>query len=995
MPPKIEELPIKSEPVPSGNKEIKNPFAPKKKSTIRRNAQDIYPDKNRKGLNVPDYLGNSPLDKLFQRLQKVVEGDLDDIDISTLQDRMLESSLPEFELHYKVIEKLLDHLIEIRDLSNKSEAVNGDENLIKISLHDIKTFGKLVNLIIIHGIYPALGSFRIGIPFEKRRLNDFAKSKKPIKIKKLPEVPGAKSYKEKFGNSERLLRLIYSKLKIIFSEKSDVQELLIKGTGYSDFLTVSAAMITIPYFDSHDKPQLLSEYNDFVTRLPDTFELFQTYSLLITTPSPPYFKQFIMSKLLTLHYDADDGISALCEFILGLRDSEEINIEKFENVSNVILLKPKSINTVDYFKKIGVQIYTQLVNIDKPVITSCLGFVTDRLWNKNQLVARDFIFKHVWKNFNPENNSQSLVLVGEAALNNNINVLISLTKSNLSGELLSNILQPILLPIWSYYTFLKSNSKSTEVISQILISYFTITSTIENENSSIALNDLNNISKNLLIMGSEYWQFEFGPNGLLQIVKDSGNPLGESSSNKINSFLDKLDLACVYFTDLLKELDDDLIQGLFALILKRWLGLEENSLEVSFDSKNEDAFFVLIDLRLLEKMGNEFKDSLAKTPMEMLEIVKSFLLLKKKEASKPSRPHERIVDSDDDSDDEDVEEELSSNILPIVLELLSVILSEASDLDQKSNDLLRDIQKLLKSLLKSQSESQTISNSIQALHDRIKILLDGDTKPTSTSDLHSKIFKRAITSLNDPLVPIRAHGLYLLRQLIELKSSVISLDFVINLHLINLKDPEPYIYLNVIKGLESLLEFNERDVLPHLISIYLNKQGDTELDERLKVGEVLLRYIQLKNEMFSGDMAALVFSAGISLIRVSKDDSDIVDDRLRMSAMSLLGTCCNTNPIGVIDKLTDALDCVFGILQLETSKDKAIMRRSAIVLINDLILGTSSSDKISFPREYQEKVTTILRYIVETDNDLLAKEQAQTVLDTIDYLIKASIQTIK
>ncbi|KAK7682976.1 hypothetical protein QCA50_014009 [Cerrena zonata] len=167
MPPKIEELPIKSEPVPSGNKEVKNPFASKKNTTVRRNAQDIYPDKNRKGLNVPDYLGNSPLDKLFERLQKVVEGDLDDIDISTLQDRILESSLSEFELHYKVIEKLLDHLIEIRDLSTKSEAVNGDENLIKISLHDIKTFGKLN-----------------WIPFEKRRLNDFAKSKKPIKIQK-------------------------------------------------------------------------------------------------------------------------------------------------------------------------------------------------------------------------------------------------------------------------------------------------------------------------------------------------------------------------------------------------------------------------------------------------------------------------------------------------------------------------------------------------------------------------------------------------------------------------------------------------------------------------------------------------------------------------------------------------------------------------------------------------------------------------------------------
>ena len=39
---------------------------------------------------------------------------------------------------------------------------------------------------------------------------------------------------------------------------------------------------------------------------------------------------------------------------------------------------------------------------------------------------------------------------------------------------------------------------------------------------------------------------------------------------------------------------------------------------------------MLVDLRLLESIGSKFKESLAKTPFEMLEIVKNILMLQEK-----------------------------------------------------------------------------------------------------------------------------------------------------------------------------------------------------------------------------------------------------------------------------------------------------------------------------------------------------------------------------
>ncbi|KAF7999348.1 hypothetical protein HF325_006024 [Metschnikowia pulcherrima] len=138
-------------------------------------------------------------------------------------------------------------------------------------------------------------------------------------------------------------------------------------------------------------------------------------------------------------------------------------------------------------------------------------------------------------------------------------------------------------------------------------------------------------------------------------------------------------------------------------------------------------------------------------------------------------------------------------------------------------------------------------------------------------------------------------------------------------------------------------------------------------------------------------MAQLVCESALALIRRPASDTDMVDNRLRMSAMSLLGTCCNTNILGILENVGNAVDCAIGVLQLETDKDAAIMRRAAIVLINDLVCGTSKSDKVPFPKYHIEKVLTVLRYIESHDSDLLVREQALSVLQYIDELVKEAL----
>ena len=71
------------------------------------------------------------------------------------------------------------------------------------------------------------------------------------------------------------------------------------------------------------------------------------------------------------------------------------------------------------------------------------------------------------------------------------------------------------------------------------------------------------------------------------------------------------------------------------------------------------------------------------------------------------------------------------------------------------------------------------------------------------------------------------------------------------------------------------------------------------------------------------------------------------------------------------------------------------MRRAAIMLIYDLILGTSETDKVEFPQQYKSKVITVLKYVAETDNDLLVREQAQKVLATVEELIELAMELYK
>ena len=122
------------------------------------------------------------------------------------------------------------------------------------------------------------------------------------------------------------------------------------------------------------------------------------------------------------------------------------------------------------------------------------------------------------------------------------------------------------------------------------------------------------------------------------------------------------------------------------------------------------------------------------------------------------------------------------------------------------------------------------------------------------------VYQRALTLLQDPLLPVRAHGLLLLRQLATAKTPspkdptkfVAALDpalvpAVLSIFLQSIQDEDSYVFLNAVQGLAAMVEGFGKEVLRGLVADYVRgldgvgtgtlDQG--EVDVKVRIGEAL------------------------------------------------------------------------------------------------------------------------------------------------------------
>ncbi|KAF9109228.1 transmembrane and coiled-coil domains-containing protein 7 [Mortierella sp. AM989] len=246
---------------------------------------------------------------------------------------------------------------------------------------------------------------------------------------------------------------------------------------------------------------------------------------------------------------------------------------------------------------------------------------------------------------------------------------------------------------------------------------------------------------------------------------------------------------------------------------------------------------------------------------------------------------------------EDVEEESDMEILGLVLTLLSAILTDNEQLSQQDRHLLSltlvHIKKLSDHPL---IEIRRVAHDLQTL---IPTRLsdnssngEGIDGPKKTEmEIEMEKYASALAALQDSLLPVRAHGLHILRDMILAKSIVLTrsiegsnnnsaereLDHALDIFVQHVQEPDSFIYLNAVKGLAALTDAHGPEILRKLMRIYSNEDGKQKLDTRLRIGEALVQTVQRCGEALGGYLDALL--PGLYKVMNTAVDKSIVEAR--------------------------------------------------------------------------------------------------------------------
>ncbi|KAJ2895082.1 hypothetical protein MKZ38_006904 [Zalerion maritima] len=114
------------------------------------------------------------------------------------------------------------------------------------------------------------------------------------------------------------------------------------------------------------------------------------------------------------------------------------------------------------------------------------------------------------------------------------------------------------------------------------------------------------------------------------------------------------------------------------------------------------------------------------------------------------------------------------------------------------------------------------------------------------------------------------------------------------------------------------------------------------------------------------------------------------DVRIRASALSILGAGIETNIAGVGTELvTAAVDLSMDVLTLEPEIERGILRRSAVLAVMSFVRALDSAKDgqkwlgFDLTEQSREKLSRVLSYIADTDNDGLVQQHAKDVVESL------------
>ncbi|CAO3612330.1 unnamed protein product [Cunninghamella blakesleeana] len=781
-----------------------------------------------------------------------------------------------------------------------------------------------------------------------------------------------------------------------------------------------ATIFSNPITEVKDEVNLTAKEKDKCARMfmwlfekSDMYRAMESLMLLLGTsplhPVPAWLRS-ICGRFLSRILLKPKGVSVVLEFTIG--DSSQVQLTELEKVTKLVLSVPRQMTSVEsYYAVITPQLLELLKNARPPYNSKdqAVTFIIGRIISKHPVLGKKYIVDPItgplikyWQyrkyDFNNDNNrmgndDDDPIVVNDTELNSIIHLLHSVMIGEPSAIVIQTFMSSSILALYHLYDFTcKTKSGLRESVLDLLTTYFRIITTKD------AVDDFKKIIMDQSSIKGEQLAY-YAPSSSGDVVLRLRKKKQVLHSNELPLDIDIL-------LNFLQSLNDQNLCGdFFVYLLNVYTTMQDTS------SSTTDPKSVLLILQLIMGMADTMGPDILGKPTQILlfanNIVTEHINRLNKIEQQQNQSYENkkkniglsdlsnIINDDqrellDDLHDEDFTMEDDIESLLLAINLIRAVIHENEELDLKSTQLLASMLDTLKRLEKYGGELMydQIHEVILAItshllaHDMSK---QGKTKGDDKLEQSKLKYQDAMKSLQDELLPIRAHGMGILKDMVldhdPLISSGTQLDIVLDLFIHLAQDEDSFIYLNAIKGLSALTDIHGNRIIEKLGKIYSDEKES--LDNRLRIGEALLQTVQRCGDALGTYLNTLI--KPLEEVLSNKKETNI---HLRVSALSILSTACQTCPTAMHGILWELTDWVLNILDFEKAPE---IRRAGTVLILSLFRGLASKTLYDFPTDNLKRAYRTLRYIEHNDPDELTRYQARVALSDLDVIMRGEI----
>ncbi|KAF1364642.1 hypothetical protein EJ07DRAFT_97146 [Lizonia empirigonia] len=474
------------------------------------------------------------------------------------------------------------------------------------------------------------------------------------------------------------------------------------------------------------------------------------------------------------------------------------------------------------------------------------------------------------------NSTQDRVLVQDQDLLLALQRLSVITTSYSHGGLIKRLVGPVLLPLWALLNYARSkrslNKAWGELPRNVILRYMAM---------SCDPKQIDTIATSLFWDGSSYWTLGPGTKGGIEIrmrqnVDAGGAGEMESILSHIGDLTRRVDLLVTLLAD--AKISDEITGVIFLQVTKRWLSPHRSSRASLLLESEDDPLGALTNAKLSEALASQFKDSLARSPQQIIELMGQLIQNytsghrviseQQSKSNVPSRANlGNIVTAKSGPETTSEIDVADEDLISFAISILNTLVTTPDFKRTPSNDaLLSQITDYLQYLVQTQHQgsiSPVIVNSASSLLHVVGLAASTSNPSRPVDDILSQYratLEAALQELTSQEAPSRTWALSTILKVTQNSSSFSVVDAPSTTYRIlaaSLADPESYVHTAAIPVLVALALRTPHPVIKILVdafldvdeqSLKLSKGRMTDVKEqelqealnyRLRIGEVL------------------------------------------------------------------------------------------------------------------------------------------------------------